>query len=692
MTDTEILLEQYRKENAELKNQLALTTDFINKISHGDNVEKITATYDGEFEKTKQDINKLTDVLKFVNTELNRISTAAADGNLDVRADLSEVDGIWRSWLENQNRVMEAFETPITELLDVLERLAHNDFSTTISGNYNGRYRELGSDLNNIIKTTLIGAQNIAEKVSLGDISDLEGLRQRGALSAEDRITPIFIAMMENIRDFEAELDRFADEQKEGDIEARCHPERLQGVYGDLARGVNGAFDATSVPLIEALGIMGRYAEGDLTQEMRTLPGKQIALTDGINGIRKNVKALVDETKTLAEAAINGNLKYRADAGKHKGDYAEVVQGVNDACEAFISPIREAIRVCGEYAEGNFTARVDDRLRVSGDLVAFKDAMNKIGVQVSGTVTDVNKISTDVRAGTEEVGKGADEIARAAEGVATTSQKCADLTRDLKGRMEEVVRAISDLSASNEEIASTSQDVLNRAQNVAEMGEGAHNLGKNANTKMGAVEEISRESVDDIEKLNNQMKEINNIVKLINDIANQTNLLALNAAIEAARAGEHGRGFAVVAGEIRNLAGESKQASQNIEELIGSILNNSNKTAVNMKKAYDEIGEGVGSVNKAIEALDGIVKGAEQVTLDMGEIAKAIEDQANTANNAVTSAEEGGRLMNENQAQIEELAALAEEASASIEEIGSAVHEVENMTDTLSQNMSRFRV
>ncbi len=258
--------------------------------------------------------------------------------------------------------------------------------------------------------------------------------------------------------------------------------------------------------------------------------------------------------------------------------------------------------------------------------------------------------------------------------------------------IEKVSRNVSDLSASIEEIASTSHGLMEHAKKAATEGNQAAELGKLATAKMQNVEKIAGESVNEITALNERMKEISNIVRMIADISNQTNLLALNAAIEAARAGEHGRGFAVVAGEVRNLAGESKTATNHIESLISSIQNNSDKTAAAIKSSYIEIQAGIESVNKTIDALNRITLESNVVADGVTEITKATEDQADATNRVVQGMEQTNAITRENQERMEDMAALAEETSASTEEIASASAELAAMAERLKTMMEQFKV
>ena len=339
-------------------------------------------------------------------------------------------------------------------------------------------------------------------------------------------------------------------------------------------------------------------------------------------------------------------------------------------------------------AEGDLTATAPIE---QDDLLArLKHDYNNSLASIKATIEEVSRNSDLVQNTSSEVSKSADEIGRATEQVAVATQQSSEFTRNLLIQIEDINREISDLSASIEEIASTSQEVMERAQKATAEGNKAAEIGMDAHNKMQAVGEISQQSVDEITHLNEQMHEISNIVKLIGGIAGQTNLLALNAAIEAARAGEHGRGFAVVAGEIRNLAGEAKEASQTIEDLIGTIQVNSDRTAASMRASHKEIQGGVDRVNEAIEALNRIVADIEVAAHGITEITRASEDQANATNRVMQSMEDSTQMTKENMERIEDMAALAEEVSASTEEVGSASHEMTEMAEHLKAKMAQF--
>ncbi|EJG07209.1 methyl-accepting chemotaxis sensory transducer with Pas/Pac sensor [Methanofollis liminatans DSM 4140] len=308
------------------------------------------------------------------------------------------------------------------------------------------------------------------------------------------------------------------------------------------------------------------------------------------------------------------------------------------------------------------------------------------------TIEEVNSVASIVEKNARETSRGAADIGKATEQVALATQQSSEATRNLLGNIESVTRGISDLSASIEEIASTTQEVMKKAVNSSQEGAAGAEIGKVAYNKMESVGTISEQTVADIVHLNAQMHEITKIVKLINEISNQTNLLALNAAIEAARAGEHGRGFAVVAGEIRNLAGDSRKASQHIEELIAAIQKESEKTADSMRSSHKEIQEGIDSVKQAINALTKISADINDAANAITEITRATEDQAHATNNVMEMMEQAASRTKENLARVEDMAALAEEVSASTQEVGSAAHELASLSADLKRKMDMFKI
>jgi methyl-accepting chemotaxis protein len=343
-----------------------------------------------------------------------------------------------------------------------------------------------------------------------------------------------------------------------------------------------------------------------------------------------------------------------------------------------------------KIASGDLTYQVsiDDADPLVGLKADYNGAVDSIRIVLSDLMQAMVRLDATIN----DTLKSTEEIAKATEQVAISSQKATDNSKLQITNVEKISTDISDISASIEEIASTSHEVMSHADKASKEGAQAAEIGKVATTKMQNVEKISKQSVDDITALNEQMRAISKIVNLITDIANQTNLLALNAAIEAARAGEHGRGFAVVAGEVKNLAGESKKASSQIETLIKSIQAKSEQTSTSMKNSFEEIKTGIDSVNKTVESLNLIISEANIVSQGVNEITKATENQAQATNTLLTGIKSVSSLTKDNQQRMEDMAALAEETSASTEEIASASAELVKMAENSRKMMEKFHL
>ena len=127
---------------------------------------------------------------------------------------------------------------------------------------------------------------------------------------------------------------------------------------------------------------------------------------------------------------------------------------------------------------------------------------------------------------------------------------------------------------------------------------------------------------------------VRNITDLILGISGQTNLLALNASIEAARAGEAGKGFAVVADEIRQLADQTKDATENITAIVDELNEFSNEASDAIRKSLDATESQTGLIEEASDGFIVIDENMKQLTMQMNNINEKIE-ALKTSNNMI---------------------------------------------------------
>lgn len=408
----------------------------------------------------------------------------------------------------------------------------------------------------------------------------------------------------------------------------------------------------------------------------------------GIHYIEQDIIPLLDKHHEVV--SVMSTYKDKTGEIQKEKEIQRMIQESQDYTAALDISAKDLATAFEKVSAGDLTT--DIVIRENDPLDIVKNDASRTVTALREAFLEVNQVSKDVSDTMQDISKGSESIAKATVQVVDTVQKSAGTGKDLIVHIEQITDQISTLSASNEEITSTSQEILKHAQDVTVRGSEAQTLGNEANDRMDVVKRIAQESVEDIEELNTQIREINKIVKMINDIAGQINLLSLNAAIEAARAGDAGRGFAVVAGEVKNLAADARKATDHISDVIAAIQRSSEKTSTAIKSSHTEIAYGVESVTKTIESLNLMVKGASEVTRDMQEIVRAIEDQTKISTSVVNTAQEGIRLTADNLEQVEELSTLAEQVSASVQEINSAINEVGDLTNHLKTEIHKFKL
>ena len=172
------------------------------------------------------------------------------------------------------------------------------------------------------------------------------------------------------------------------------------------------------------------------------------------------------------------------------------------------------------------------------------------------------------------------------------------------------------------------QQTADAEQEIRKMMEASERTSATINEGAGEIEvlkaqsrsvaEASSVTVEVIERLTSQVNEVQNIVGSILQISSQTNLLALNASIEAARAGEAGKGFAVVADEIRQLAEQTKDASNNITDIIGQLIQDT-------KRANESIEASVASVEQQNEMIESTGQRFGDIHTEMEELSMNIK-------------------------------------------------------------------
>jgi methyl-accepting chemotaxis protein len=638
------------------------------------------------------EVRKRSNTYRRVDQEIMRLRESLLEGNMSDRACLSGFSAADKKLLGSLNSLLDIFASPLQQSLRLLQSINAIDLNMRADGSLASGLSGLESKLNRsseqvIRSTTAIRSLTVdlargklgvafdfpSAPGLLGELAKLVHAYQNGYAALEKQTlafleelgegslealeTPTFgnAALNDACERLRAQFtallawsSKMAEQQSQGQVEAIIPLDRFQGAFASVARTVNAIGAAQLVIQRKLAHAIDLLAKGDFEPPLDRHPGQRTVIDQSLDEVRANFKRLGADIESLMQAAADGRLSERAASARHKGHFQQIVEGINKTLDAVVDPVHEASQVVARIAAGDLRARLEGSYR--GDFASLKNVINAMASGLNENLSNFAKNAKVLAASAEKLNYVSRQMAANAD--RTSSQASVVSTAS-----EQISRNVVLVATSGEQMHSSIREIAKNSGEAASIARGAV---QSANATNHTVTQLGASSL-----------EIGNVVKVITAIAQQTNLLALNATIEAARAGEAGKGFAVVANEVKELAKQTAQATEEISRKIEAIQSDA---------------------SGAVKAIADISQVINQINDISNTIASAVEEQTVTTNEINRSMAEAARGVGDITHSVSGVAAAAHSTTSGAADAQRAAQELSQTAANLQAVLAHYKL
>ncbi|MFC7203542.1 methyl-accepting chemotaxis protein [Haloferax namakaokahaiae] len=375
---------------------------------------------------------------------------------------------------------------------------------------------------------------------------------------------------------------------------------------------------------------------------------------EAIGRLASDVIGTKDVEETLAEEIVRTGKTIREDTIRHSRQDSGSEWSIRAAGQPLRAPDGTVV---GAF---EYVSRVTDLVNQRRQV---ERAQEQITTEIESSVSSLLESSTHVAEGSQFINE-------------TTTQQVSQLS--------EVREEMTNLSATIEEVASSADEIRQKSNRMERLATESREDVAETFDQMRDVSDSGEALDENVDALRSQFADVEEVTEVIDDIAKKINLLALNANIEAARSGEAGSGFAVVANEIKQLAEQTGEEVQAIEQVVDDMATVTEATADGVETTTDHIEDAIERLRVVDENQETILSAAADSAMGVEQVAEATDAQASSATEVSSMVDSAVDELAEVADEISELAEMNEAQAEEVRTVQRRVRAVEAELDVES--------
>ncbi len=375
--------------------------------------------------------------------------------------------------------------------------------------------------------------------------------------------------------------------------------------------------------------------------------GEVVVNVDSFNDRLKEYSGLLQQQKQVYRQMVEHAEAMLSQLERAQNVQREVMHGEQNTSSGLIllvAALALLLGLCAALLISKLIVRPLRQVITQAERIAAGDLSVQLEVsrsdEVGQLLAAMQVMASNLRDMVGRLQGGVERISASAEALSGITEQTRQGVNGQKAETDQVATAMSQMAATVHEVARNAEVAAVATRNAeARVGTGSQVVGQTLQ-RVDQLASAMDATTQSIARLSQDAQRIDAVLDVIKSVAEQTNLLALNAAIEAARAGEQGRGFAVVADEVRALARRTQQSTAEIETLIATLREGTQRAVQDMQQSASLVTHAVTDANQTESALAAISEAVTQIFEMNQQIAAAAEQQTAVAeeiNRSVTS-------------------------------------------------------